>query len=274
MEQIVNLLESVIPSEISIDTYLKAILFIVLGFVVIGAIGRLVFGKKSVLSHATSSAISILFIYIITVVIHSLGVDLSFLVSPLPFVSISEEYLSVFVFEGVHYTVLCDQVLGMVILAFLANLADSWLPTGKKLFSWFFFRCISVLLAMVLHLIANAIISAFLPEGLLIWAPVILLGLLLLLMAVGALKYIIGTLLSLTVGPLIGILYTFFFSNVVGKQLTKAVLTAAILSGMVWLLNYLGVASIFIATSALVAYIPFLILLLIVWLIIGKLMDK
>lgn len=274
MEKFIDLLESFIPSEIPVDTYLKSFLFIFLGFVVIGAIGRLVFGKKSVLSHATSSAISILFIYIITVVIHSLGVDLSFLVSPLPFVSISGDYMSVFAFEGVHYTILCDQILGMIILAFLANLADSWLPTGKKLLSWFFFRCISVLLAMVLHLIANAIIHAFLPEGLLVWAPVVLLGLLLLLMAVGALKYIIGTLLSMTVGPLIGILYTFFFSNVVGKQLTRAVLTAAILSGLVWLLNYLGVSSVFIAAPALVVYIPFLILLLIVWFIIGKLMDK
>ena len=182
--------------------------------------------------------------------------------------------MSIFAFEGVHYTVLCDQILGMVILAFLANLADSWLPVGKKLLSWFFFRCISVLLAMVLHLIANAIIHAFLPEGLLTWAPVVLLGLLLLLMAVGALKYIIGTLLSMTVGPLIGILYTFFFSNVVGKQLTRAVLTSAIISGLVWLLNYLGVSDIFIAASALVVYIPFLILLLILWLIIGRLMDK
>lgn len=274
MDKIIDLLESVIPSEIQIEAYLKAILLIVLGFVVIGIIGRLLFGKKSTLNHAVSSAISILFIYIITVVIHSLGVDLSFLVSPLPFISISGDYMSVFVFEGVHYTVLCDQVLGMVILAFLANLADSWLPTGKKLFSWFFFRCISVLLAMVLHLIANAIISAFLPEGLLVWAPVVLLGLLLLLIAVGTLKYLIGTLLSLSVGPLIGILYTFFFSNVVGKQLTKAVLTAAILSGMVWLLNCLGANTVFIAASALVAYIPFLILLLVVWFIIGKLMEK
>ncbi len=274
MEKFINLLESFIPSEIPIDIYLKAILFIVLGFIVIGAIGRLLFGKKSTLNHAVSSAISILFIYIITVVIHSLGVDLSFLVSPLPFISISGEYMSVFVFEGVHYTILCDQILGMVILAFLANLADSWLPTGKRLLSWFFFRCISVLLAMVLHLIANAIISTFLPEGLLIWAPVVLLGLLLLLIAVGALKFLIGTLLSVTVGPLIGILYTFFFSNVVGKQLTKAVLTAAILSGMVWLLNWLGANTVFIAASALVAYIPFLILLLIVWFIIGKLMEK
>lgn len=274
MEKFINLLESFIPSQIPIDAYLKSFLFIFLGFVIIGVIGRLAFGKKSVLSHATSSAISILFIYIITVMIHSLGVDLSFLVSPLPFVSISGDYMSVFVFKGVHYTVLCDQILGMVILAFLANLADSWLPTGKKLYSWFFFRCISVLLAMVLHLIANAIIHAFLPEGLLTWAPVVLLGLLLLLMAVGALKYIIGTVLSMTVGPLIGILYTFFFSNIVGKQLTRAVLTAGILSGLVWLLNYLGVNSVFIAASALVAYIPFLVLLLIVWFIIGKLMDK
>lgn len=272
MEALKNLLASIVPAGFDAMLYLKVALFMVLGFVLVGILGRLIFGKKSVLNRSVSSAISILFIYVVTIVIYSLGVDLNFLVSPLPFVSMSGEYMSVFVFEGVHYTILCDQILGMIILAFLANLADSWLPTGKNIFSWLFFRCISVLLAMVLHLIANAIITAFLPQGLLTWAPVVLLGLLVLLMLVGALKFVVGTILSATVHPLIGILYTFFFANVVGKQLSKAVLTTAILAGMVYLMNYFGATVVFIAASALVAYIPFLILLLVIWYVIGRLL--
>lgn len=271
MESIVTFLESLLPSGFEIEMLLKAAVVLIAGVLVLGLVGRLLFGKKSVLSQSVSSAISILFIYAVTVVIYSLGVDLKFLVSPLPFVTIRGEYMEIFQYEGVHYTVICDQILGMVILSFLANLTTGWLPTGKKLFSWIFFRALSVLLAMILHLIANAIITSFLPEGLLTWAPVILLGLLITLMLVGGLKLLVGAVLT-TVNPLIGILYTFFFANVVGKQLSKAVLTTVIISAIVFALNSFGVTSVFIASAALVAYIPFVLLLLVAWYIVGHLL--
>lgn len=271
MDKFVAWIESIVPSGFEIEAFLKTALLLIAGVLIIGIAGRLIFGKKSTLTQSVSSAISILFIYAITIVIHSCGVNLGFLVSPLPFITISGEYMSIFQYEGVHYTLFCDQVLGMIILAFLANLTNSWLPTGKNLFAWFFFRTISVLLAMVLHVIANAVITAFLPEGLLVWAPVVLLVLLIVLMCVGALKLLIGAILT-TVNPLIGILYTFFFANVVGKQLSKAVLTTVILSAIVYLLNYVGATTIFIASAALMAYIPFLIILLIVWYIVGHLL--
>lgn len=269
MEQFMSWIESIVPDGFEIEMFLKAALLLIAGVLILGFVGRLLFGKKSTLARSVSSAISILFIYAITIVVHSCGVNLGFLISPLPFITISGDYMSIFQFEGVHYTILCDQILGMIILSFLANLTNSWLPTGKKLFSWFLFRALSVLLAMVLHVIANALITAFLPEGLLLWAPVVLLGLLIVLLCVGALKLLVGAVLT-TVNPLIGILYTFFFANVVGKQLTKAVLTTVILSAIVYLLNYVGATTIFIASAALMAYIPFLVILLVVWYIVGR----
>ena len=268
MDAILDFLQSVVPQNFDAAAFIKAALFIFIGLLIISAIGRLFFGKKSTLNHSISSAISILFIYAITVVIHSLGVDLNFLLSPLPFVTIDGDFLSVFLYEGKHYTVICSEILSMVILSFLANLSDSWLPSGKRLFSWFFFRCISVLLAMILHLIASALLAAFLPEGLLTWAPVVLLCLLGVTLFMGLLKLILGALLS-TVSPTLGIFASFFFCHVIGKQITRAVLTTALMTGIVWALNYTGFTSIFIASSALTAYIPFLIILLIVWYITG-----
>jgi len=272
MDTINQYLQSLIPGSFDIRVYLKAALIIIIGFLALGLIGRLLFGKKATLNRAISSAISILFIYVITVVVYSIGVDLAFLISPLPFIGIQNNTLSIFVFEGMHYTIICSQILGMVILSFLSNLADSWLPTGKNIFSWFFFRIISVLLAMVLHLIANSIISVLLPDGLLTWAPVVLLGLLGILLAVGLLKVLIGTVLSVAVHPFIGILYTFFFANIVGKQISKAVLTTALLAGLVYLLNYFQVTALLIVSSALIAYIPLLVILLIVWYLVGCLL--
>ena len=64
--------------------------------------------------------------------------------------------------------------------------------------------------------------------------------------------------------------YTFFFANVVGKQITRAALTTALLAGLVMLLNYLGCSVIYVASAALMAYIPFVIILIVLWYIVTK----
>jgi len=270
MDAIVNLLESIVPKGFDISRFLQSALVLCLGTFIIGLIGRLFFGKKSTLNHAVSSAISILFIYAVTIVVYSLGVNLNFLISPLPFISLSGDFLNFFIYKGVHYTIICDQILSMVILAFLANLADSWLPKGENVFTWFLFRCLSVILAMVLHVLAHKLLNTFLPEGLLTWAPVVLVILLLITLFMGLIKLILGGVLA-SINPVLGIFATFFFSHVIGKQITRAVLTTVLMSALIWLMNYLGCTSIFIASSALAAFIPFLLVLLLVWFIVGNL---
>lgn len=270
MEAIINLLEPYVPANFDVYKFLQTAAILCLGTFLLGLIGRLCFGKKSTLNHAVSSAISILFIYIITIVVYSLGVNLSFLISPLPFIRLSGDYLNFFEYKGVHYTIICDQLLSMVILAFLANLADSWLPKGKNVFTWFLYRCLSVLLAMLLHLLSNKLLNTFLPEGLLLWAPVVLVALLVITLFMGIIKLVLGGILA-SINPTLGIFATFFFSHVIGKQITRAVLTTILMAALIWLMNYLNCTAIFIASSALAAYIPFLILLLVIWYVVGHL---
>ena len=271
MEALLNQIRSLVENEAQMKSFLTLALVLTLGSLIFGFIGRFAFGKKSVLNQSVSSAIGILFIYAVTVVIHSYGLDLKFLVSPLPFVSISGEWMSIFPIAQSGYVAVCGELLNMIILAFLVNIVNRWMPQGKKLLSWLFFRVLSVALGMVAFSVANYLLTMFLPQGLLTWAPVILLGLLVVMLLVGALKGLMGAVLA-SVNPLIGFLYTFFFANVVGKQLSKAVLTTVILSAIVYLLNYVGATTIFIASAALMAYIPFLIILLIVWYIVGHLL--
>ena len=226
--------------------------------------GRFVFGKRSVLCLAVSSAIGILFIYAITIVCGASGEDLQRFVAPLPFINISGEHLSLFSFTGAHYTVICSEILSMIILAFLVNLADSWFPKGKNIFGWIILRCLTVAIAYFLHLLVVWLFATFLPQGLVTYAPTVLLALLILMILTGALKIVIGA-LRWTVDPIIGGLYTFFFATIIGKQIPRAVLTTALLAGLVLLLQYIGIATISIASAALAAYIPFLILLVIIW---------
>ena len=269
MEAIEKLFGSLIPGSTDVTSFLTLALILTVASLILGFIGRFAFGKKSNLNQSVCSAIGILFMYMITVVIHSFGLDLAFLVSPLPFVSISGETLTIFPITSAGYVAICGEVLNMIILAFLANLVNSWIPTGKKLFSWFFFRLLSIFLGMLLFAIVNILLTKFLPEGLITWAPVILLGLLVIMLLVGALKGLVGAVL-VSVNPLIGFLYTFFFATLVGKMLTKAILTTLLMAGMIFGLNYFGITAIAIGSAVLAAYIPLLIILVILWFIIGK----
>ena len=267
MESIVNYFESV---NLDIGMFLKSIGMLIAALLVLAVVGRFVFGKRSALILAVSSAIGILFVYVITILLGSAGEDLQKFIAPLPFVTIENDTMYLFNFQA-DYTVVSTQILSMIILSFLMNLADGWLPTGKKIFGWIFFRCLGVMIALILHLVVTGLLTNLLPEGLVTYAPVILLGILVLMLLTGALKFLVGLVLT-TVNPLIAALYTFFFANVVGKQITKAILTTAIIGGLVFVLQKMGVVAISIASAALAAYIPLIILLVVLWYVVGKLL--
>ncbi len=255
------------------DVYGKTLGILAIVCLVLGSIGRYIFGNRSALHHSVSSSIGILFVYAATIVFYSAGAEFERFIAPLPFVNVEGTDLSIFRFAGSDYSDICIHVLNMVILAFLANLIDSILPAGESFFGWFFFRVLTVVGAIGLHLLSQWLLTMFLPEGLMTYAPMVLLTLLVLLLAVGSLKILVGAALT-TVNPIIGILYTFFFASVIGKALSKAVLTTAILSALVYGLNYIGLTTISIASAALIAYIPLVIILLFVWFVVTRLMDK
>ncbi|MBQ8880701.1 MAG: hypothetical protein IJ030_00810 [Oscillospiraceae bacterium] len=267
MESVVNYFAEL---NLDIGAFLKAAGMLIGAFLVLAALGRLFFGKKSVLSRAVSSAIGIFFVYSLTVVLCNAGAEFQKFIAPLPFVTIQNEEMVLFSFQQ-DYTVVCAEILGMIILAFLMNLADGWLPTGKNIFAWIFFRCLGVVLALFLHLVVTGLLTSFLPEGLITYAPTILLALLVLMILTGALRFLVGLLLT-SVNPLIAALYTFFFANAIGKEITKAVLTTAILAGLVAILQKMGIAVISVASAALAAYIPLILLLLVLWYAVGRLL--
>lgn len=268
MDSILSKLES---AGFSADLYLKGSGTLLLGILLLGLIARFIFGKRSDFNHAVSSSIGILFLYIASIVLYSAGGDYGKYVAPLPFISFDGASLHIFSFAGADYAAVCSQVLSMIILAFLVNLLDIWLPRGNKLLGWLFSRALTVVLALVLHLLVTKLFATFLPEGIVTYAPTVLLWILLIMLAVGALKFLVGLLLA-TVNPLIGALYTFFFASLVGRQLSKAVLSTALLCGLIYALNHFGIATIAIASAALMAYVPLLVALVILWYLVSRLL--
>ena len=267
MESIENYFAS---KNLNIGVFLKATAIMIATLLVFALVGRILFKKKSNLLNAVSAAIGILFIYAVTIVLGGLGESFQKFIAPLPFVTITNDEMILFQFQA-DYTIVTTHILSMIILAFLMNLVDRLLPTGKNVFLWLLLRCASVISGMILHLIVTGLLTKYLPEGLVTYAPTILLAVLALMLLTGALKFLVGIVLS-TVNPLVAALYTFFFANAIGKQVTKAVLTTAILTVLVWILQNIGIFTISIASAALLAYIPFIVLLLALWYVVGRLL--
>lgn len=244
---------------------------VIVGFLLIGLLGRFIFGKKSNLTYAVSSTIGIVMMCALIVGLKYAAPKFAVFLAPMPFIQISGETMHLIDLSTSNYTVICAELLSMVVLSFLFNTLDRWMPKPKNFVGWLFFRCLTVALALILHLVVSALILHYLPEGLATYAPVVLLGVLMLMLLTGALKLLVGVILS-TVNPLIGALYTFFFATIVGKAITRAVFTTGILALLVMVLKYIGITAINIAASVLIAYIPLLLLLLILWYVINRLL--
>lgn len=261
-----------IPVQISFLPTMKFLLIFAAASLVLGSLGRLILGKRSSLNHAVSSAMGILFIYALTIIIYTFQPwNLAELLSPLPFMVFGGEYMMLIPFQGASVSVLCHEILSMIILAFLVNLLDTIIPKGKGIGVWYLLRFLTILLAMGLHILADWAFDTYLPNVLVTYAPVILLGVLAGLLLLGILNLVLGAVLAI-VDPIMGAIYTFFFSNIIGKQLTKAVGTSVILCGLFFLMHYFGYTLISITYGALLTYIPFGLVLLILWYLIGHIL--
>ena len=265
-------LAELVPADVEPMSMLKFIGIFAAVSILVSLLGRVIFGKRSNLNHSLSSAMGIFFILAVSTLIYVFDPrSLAQYLSPLPYVAFSGDYLVLFSFTGNGFASICDEVLSMIILAFLVNLLDTFIPKGKNVLTWYLFRFLTVLLAMGLHYAVTWASNTYLPGVLVTYAPVILLVVLVLAVLMGLLNVILSLALTV-VNPIFGALYAFFFATLVGKQITKAICTTFVLTAVVVALGYFGCTMLCIAGSALAAYIPLLIILLILWYLIGHLL--
>lgn len=258
-----------LPAQIDLGTAFLFVLYFAAPTMIMGVLGRVALGKRSSLNRSLSCAIGILFIYVLTVIVYTFKPwNLEDLLSPLPFVRFSGEYLFIMPVTVTRFPVLCSEILSLIILAFLVNLLDSILPNGENFFSWYLMRFLTVIFSMVLHFFVRNALYTYLPEVLVTYAPTVLLVILAFLLLSGVVSLVLGLVISIA-NPFLGAMYTFFFSTVVGKQLSKAVFSSMILCAIVYLLEFFGYTVLCITAEALVAFIPLVIVLLILWYLLG-----
>jgi hypothetical protein len=268
MQNTLSQISALFPSNLDLHSIVKFFLIFTATILLAGFLAKQLLGKNSNFNRAICGAIGILFIYVITIFVYSFAPgNLASFLSPLPYVIFSNSKLYLFVFEGTKLPVICSQALSMTILAFLYHLLDDFMPQGKK-FHWLLYRLLTIMMAMALHYVINWAINRFLPSALVFYAPTCVLMILVTLLLIGFLKVLLGFVLTV-VNPIIGALYTFFFSSKLGKQLTRAVLTTVLVSILIMVLHRIGYSVIPVAVSSLSAYIPFVLILLILWYLLG-----
>lgn len=261
-----------LPTEVDFVSVAVFLLYFAAASLILGIIGRVVLGKRSSLNHSLSSAMAIAFLYAMTIVIYTFKPwNLELLLSPLPFATFSEHYLILLPISDLEFPALCTQVLSLVILAFLINLVDFLLPQGENLISWLLMRLITVLASFGLHLGATWAFQTYLPDVLVDYAPIVLLVILALMLLSGFLTLILSLVISVG-NPFLGAMYSFFFSNLVGKQLSKAVFTSGVIALVFWVMEHFGLVVILITPAALLTYIPLALALLVLWYLIGHLL--
>ena len=269
LQGIVRDAANLVPVDLNLAHIGKFLLIFSAGALILSLLGRLILGKRSSLNHSLSSVMAILFVYALTIVVYTFKPwNLDSLLSPLPFVTFFNDYMVVMPVVGIYPTVLARELLSLIILAFLVNLLDTLIPHGESALSWFCLRFLTVGLSMVLHLVIHWAFNTYAPAFLVEYAPLALLILLVSLLVLGFLNAVLGLILTVS-NPVVGAVYYFFFSNIVGKQLTKAVFSSGILCVILFLMDRVGYSFVHISVSALSAYGPVALISLVLWFLIG-----
>lgn len=254
------------PDVLAVGKLFIGFMVIVLG---ISLVSKLLFGGSSALTRSMANAVSILLVYVVTIVVYILKPwSLEKLLSPLPYVSFCAQALVIHPFEGVGFSSFAGKALAMVELSFLVTVSSSFIRSDASAIRWFISRFVSIVVAILLHLAANWAIKTYLPTLFTQYAGAVLLALLIIAF-LGGLSKIILSLFLATVHPMLGFLYGFFFSSRIGKMVIMSILSAAIVTVVFSVIEYLGYAVVFIAPRDLLSYIPLGLGLIILWYLIG-----
>jgi hypothetical protein len=272
LRDIIRHASTYLPTEVSFSMVAQFFLYFMAASLILSGIGRVVLGKRSSLNHSLSSVMAVLFLYAVTVVIYTFKPwSLDLLLSPLPFATFSDHYLIILPITDLQFPALCTEILSLLILTFLINTVDGLLPQGDNLLSWLLMRIVTILACFGLHLLVSWAFRTYLPDALAEYAPMILLVVLGILLLSGVISLVLGLIIAIS-SPFLGAMYSFFFSSIVGKQVTKAVFTTGILAGLLFLMDHFQLVVIMITPGALLTYIPLALALLVLWYLIGHLL--
>ncbi len=235
----------------------------------LGAVLRMIFGRGSSLNSALSATLSVLLVYLTAVIISWLMPQWRASLPQLPFVTVTQNRFFLWDLHQVSKSVVYGGILRLSILAFLVNLLEAFMPHGKKIYTWYLFRMGTVLAALAGYSMATTWLEHLFPGLFDQYAQAVVLGFWAVIALAGVLKVLLSVVLTV-VNPIVGAVYTFFFSNLVGKQFTKSILTTILCLAIVSIANQIGVSQFAFSDFSLVTCVPAGLLALVTLYLFGQ----
>lgn len=258
------------PTEIDMSDAAHFVLYFTAASLILGILGRVALGKRSSLNHSLSSALAIAFVYVMTIAVYTFKpLNIENYLSPLPFVTFSGDYLILYPIGDLEINSMCQNILSLLILSFLVNLIDTLVSHGESPIGWCLLRLLCVGLSIGAHYLVTQLIHTYLPDVIVRYSATIVMVVLVFALFSGVISLIVGMVISVG-NPFLAAMYSFFFSNLIGKQVSKAVFSSFILCGIFYLLDIFGYTIICINSASLAAFLPFLGILAVLWYLIGR----
>lgn len=240
-EHLTTFFDSFFPEGFQISSLLPTLLFIIGLVVVVGVLIRLIADKAARYQHALSSALAILFVYLVLMMLHGTSapdfVKEAFKV--LPLMDYDGQNIILFQLSAENVVAFFREFLLAFILSFILISLDDLIPDAKNRVAWIILQIFISGLAFFLYCYAVQAIEVFMPGALDGYAPLILGCILLFMVLLGVLKVILSVLL-VTVNPLLGAVSLFFGSAPLGKALGKATLCALVLCAVAFFMTASG----------------------------------
>lgn len=235
---------------------------------ILGILMRLIMGKGTDLNKSVSSALGILIIYVVCILI-SINTQGEVFFAALPYIDVVGDGLTILKLAGTGVNVLCTELVKMIILSFIVGIVEDIVPNANRSFWGFLLKIAAIGLCLFAYNAAINYLTVNFPEFFAV-SNVVLLILAIAFLATTVFRWIVGGLLGLTVNPIVGAIYGFAAKTLVGKKLFQSILTTIIMLLVVYVINLSGNTTIVIAAESMVAFLPSLALLIVVWFLFGK----
>ena len=271
IEVISTYIISLFPEGFKPYDMFHALFYLVGVALILAALVRLIHKKASQYNHALSSAMALMFMYMLMVLLHRLIPDIvDPVLQKLPLIDVNFETgtISLFQFSMDRFTEGCRELVYLMILSFCLIGLDDIIPDSKNVGSWMLLQFIIACIALAIYCFILNSINTFFPEVFTSVAPMILVSILLFMVFLGLLKVIL-TMMLVAVNPLLGAISAFFSSNKLGMALGKSVMCSFVLIAMTAFLRFKEVTVVSLDDlTMLVCSLP-LIILALLWVVIG-----
>ena len=274
LDLIAEYILSLFPAGFNPTDMVHSLLYIIAIAVVVAVGIRMIHKKASQYNHALSSAMALMFMYLLLIQLHKLVPEIvDPLLDKLPLVDMNLESgkVTLYQFSMKDFSGTCTEFLNLYILSFCLIGLDDLIPDAKNTPSWIILQFIIVCLAMAIYTFLLRCINHFMPDLISSFAPMILVSILLFMVFLGLLKVIL-TMMLVAVNPLLGAISAFFSSNKLGLALGKAVMCSLVLVA-VCLFMYQKEFMVFALAdlTLLVCFLPMAVLAML-WVVIGHLL--